>query len=93
MDELWKSLPVAGPVGIVLIIVVVAFLRHLAASDSANRQEREVLGQRIDKLVSEHLARSNETMQRVADAVNGQSHECDQMRAFVRELSSRAKGD
>lgn len=94
MEEVWKSLPVAGPVGVVLVIVVVAFLRHLSAMDKLNREERaedrkerQSLGARIDNLVDGQLEQSTEAMNRVSEAIREQGRQCQQMRDFVAKMA------
>lgn len=92
MEELWKQLPVAGPVGIALVIVVLLFLRHLNVRDERDRQERAALGERIDRLVDNHLERSRLTMGQVAAAIKEQGHQCEQMRNFVRDVAHGTAG-
>ena len=55
MDELVKQLPIAGPLGVALVIVIVAFLRHLDKMTMANRAEREEMADRNDVLIAKHL--------------------------------------
>lgn len=87
MEELLKTLPVSGPVGVALIVMVLLFLRHLASADRANRAEREALGRRIDTLVDHQMRVNTEALNNVAAATRDQGHQCQQMRDFVRDLA------
>ena len=100
-EAIIQTLPVAGPLGIVLVLLRIGFLRFIRDQGIAHQQERQLLGKRMDNVVDRQLAMQNEVIEKntmaflelrqslhdMSNSLNGLKDGCAETRSIVRQTT------